>query len=158
MKVVVPATSANLGPGFDALGLALSFHNEIKIKKSKFFSISVKGEGSTNPRLKKNNVFVNIFYDTYMKFKDTKDNFRFEFKNNIPLARGMGSSSAVIIGAIGAAYYAAGLGVPKHQILNDALYYESHPDNITPATYGGFTSSIVESNQVFHQKKNCLLI
>jgi homoserine kinase len=154
MRVYVPATSANLGPGFDSLGLALDFHNEIKIKRSKFFSISIKGEGSSNSKLKKNNIFVNIFYDIYTKFNQKKDNFRFEFQNAIPLARGMGSSSAVIIGAIGAAYQASGLGLTKKQILNDALYYENHPDNITPATYGGFTSSIITSNQVIYQKKD----
>ena len=56
MVVSVPATSANLGPGFDTLGLAINFRNRVKIKPSKFFSISIKGEGENNPKIKTNNI------------------------------------------------------------------------------------------------------
>ena len=66
MKIKIPATSANLGPGFDCLGLALSLHNEVVIKPSSYQSISVKGEGEENIKLKKNNIFVNKF--RYIKF------------------------------------------------------------------------------------------
>jgi len=149
----VPATSANLGPGFDTLGLAIDLKNRVIIKKSKFLSISLKGEGENNYRLKTNNKFVSIFYEIYQSLTGRRDNFRFEFQNNIPLARGMGSSSAVIVSAIGSAYEMAGLKVPKEKILNKALIYENHPDNISPAVYGGFTVSIIDAEKVYVKKK-----
>ncbi|EAK0343959.1 homoserine kinase [Campylobacter jejuni] len=153
MKILVPATSANLGPGFDCLGLSLKLFNETQIQKSGVFSISIGGEGSDNIFLKKNNIFVNIFYEIYEKLSGKKDNFRFIFQNNIPLSRGLGSSSAVIVGAIASAYYMSGFKVEKKRILDEALIYENHPDNIAPATLGGFVCSLVEKNKVYSIKK-----
>ena len=63
MRITVPATSANLGPGFDTLGLAIKLKNQVIIKPAKFHSVSLKGEGSKNPMLKDNNMFVSIFND-----------------------------------------------------------------------------------------------
>jgi len=148
VKIKIPATSANLGPGFDCLGLAIALYNEVSIKPSSYQSISVKGEGEENAKLKKNNIFVSIFYDIYQELKGKKDPFRFEFFNNIPFSRGMGSSSAVIVGAIASAYEMAGIKASRETILNKAIIYETHPDNIAPAVYGGFTSSIVENGKV----------
>lgn len=153
MKILVPATSANLGPGFDCLGLSLKLFNETQIQKSGVFSISIGGEGSDNIFLKKNNIFVNIFYEIYEKLSGKKDNFRFIFQNNISLSRGLGSSSAVIVGAIASAYYMSGFKVEKKRILDEALIYENHPDNIAPATLGGFVCSLVEKNKVYSIKK-----
>lgn len=153
MRILVPATSANLGPGFDCLGLSLALFNDTIIEKSNFFSISINGEGSENLNLKKNNIFVNIFTEIYQRLSGKKDFFRFIFNNNIPLSRGLGSSSAVIIGAIGAAYEMAGFKAEREKILNEALKYENHPDNIAPATLGGFVVSIVENEKVFSIKK-----
>lgn len=153
MKILVPATSANLGPGFDCLGLSLELFNETTIQKSSLFSISVEGEGRDNVFLKKNNIFVNIFYEIYEKLSGKKDNFRFVFQNNIPLSRGLGSSSAVIVGAIASAYYMSGFKVEKERILDEALIYENHPDNIAPATLGGFVCSLVEKNKIYSIKK-----
>ena len=148
MKIKIPATSANLGPGFDCLGLAIALYNEVSIKPSSYQSISVKGEGEENAKLKKNNIFVSIFYDIYQELTGKKDPFRFEFFNHIPFSRGMGSSSAVIVGAIASAYEMAGIKASRETILNKAIIYETHPDNIAPAVYGGFTSSIVENGKV----------
>ncbi len=148
MKIKIPATSANLGPGFDCLGLAIALYNEVSIKPSSYQSISVKGEGEENAKLKKNNIFVSIFYDIYQELTGKKDPFRFEFFNNIPFSRGMGSSSAVIVGAIASAYEMAGIKASRETILNKAIIYETHPDNIAPAVYGGFTSSIIENGKV----------
>ncbi len=148
MKIKIPATSANLGPGFDCLGLAIALYNEVSIKPASYQSISVKGEGEENVKLKNNNIFVSIFYEIYQELVGKKDPFRFEFYNNIPFSRGLGSSSAVIVGAIASAYEMAGIKASRETILNKALIYETHPDNIAPAVYGGFTSSVVENNKV----------
>lgn len=154
MKILVPATSANLGPGFDCLGISLKLYNSVEIQKSSLLSISVSGEGSENIALKKHNMFVNIFYEIYKQLTGKKDHFRFIFENNIPLSRGLGSSSAVIVGAIGAAYAMSGFKIDKEKVLNEALKYESHPDNIAPATLGGFVCSLVKNEKVYSIKKN----
>ncbi|MBN2963451.1 homoserine kinase [Sulfurospirillum sp. T05] len=154
MKIYIPATSANLGPGFDALGLSLSLHNRVSITPSSLGSISIKGEGADRPRLKTHNPFVSIFHEVYTQMSGRKRSFRFEFENKIPLSRGLGSSSAVIVGAIASAYHMAGMRVEKENVLNRALEYESHPDNIAPAVHGGFTTSIVHEGKVYTQKKS----
>lgn len=154
MTIKVPATSANLGPGFDSLGLAIELNNIISIKPSDFISVSIKGEGSNKPGIKTNNQFVNIFYNFYVKLVGRRDNFRFEFNNHIPFSRGLGSSSAVIVSAIASAYEMAEVALSKEAILDKALFYETHPDNIAPAVHGGFTASMTLRNEhVYTQKK-----
>ncbi|NQY52384.1 MAG: homoserine kinase [Campylobacteraceae bacterium] len=148
MRVTVPATSANLGPGFDTLGLAIKLKNQVIIKPAKFHSVSLKGEGSKNPMLKDNNMFVSIFNDFYFNLTQRRKHFRFEFENQIPLSRGLGSSSAVIVSAIASAYAIEGIELSKSKLLNMALAYESHPDNITPAVMGGFCVATVKDNEV----------
>lgn len=152
MVIKIPATSANLGPGFDALGLSLELYNVVEITKQKLTSVSVSGEGSDNIKLKKQNSFVNIFKEIYKNLVGNDQNFRFVFNNNIPFSRGLGSSSAVIVGAVASAYEMAQISVKRSKILNEALKYESHPDNIAPAVYGGFVSSIVDNGAVYSQK------
>ena len=154
MTISVPATSANLGPGFDSLGLAVDLRNMVEFHPCKFFSIAIKGEGANNPRLKGNNLFVSIFNEHYARLTQVKQNFKFTFYNQIPMSRGLGSSSAVIVSAIATAHEAAGVRVSHRRILNHALAYESHPDNITPAVMGGFNAATIEKNKVFSQKKH----
>ncbi|MBL3519774.1 homoserine kinase [Arcobacter lanthieri] len=154
MRVSVPATSANLGPGFDCLGLAVSLKNQVIIKPSKFHSVSLKGEGSNNPALKDNNMFISIFNDFYYNLTQKKRHFRFEFFNEIPLSRGLGSSSAVIVSAIASAYAIEGIKVDKSKLLNLSLAYENHPDNITPAVMGGFNVACVQENEVKYINKS----
>ncbi len=153
MIIKAPATSANLGPGFDTLGLAIDLQNRVKITKANFISISVKGEGANRAKVKTNNQFVTIFYNFYIKLMGRRDPFRFEFFNNIPFSRGLGSSSAVIVSAIASAYHMADINLSKNSILNKALFYEPHPDNIAPATHGGFVSSLIFKDKVITQKK-----
>jgi homoserine kinase len=154
MKISVPATSANLGPGFDTLGIALDIRNEVSIKPAKFHSVSLKGEGANNPKLKDNNMFISTFNDFHQNLSSQRQQFRFEFQNKVPLSRGLGSSSAVIISAIASAYAIEKIDIPRKKLLNLALSYESHPDNITPAVMGGFTVATIHDNEVFFIKKN----
>lgn len=154
MFVSVPATSANLGPGFDSLGLAVDLRNQVELVPSRFFAVSIKGEGENNPRLKGNNLFVSIFNEHYRRLTQKRQSFKFTFYNQIPMSRGLGSSSAVIVSAISCAHEAAGVKVSKRRILNHALVYESHPDNITPAVMGGFNAAMVEKQKVFSQQKH----
>jgi homoserine kinase len=153
-SATIPATSANLGPGFDTLGLALQLYNRSVVKRSKFFSLSIRGEGRENVKLKNNNLFVNIFNYHYKRLTGKRDYFSFTFHNDIPLSRGLGSSSATIMSALALAYEAAGVKYTKSELLSKALYYESHPDNITPALCGGFTASLVDRSRVRYIKKS----
>ena len=153
MVITVPATSANLGPGFDTLGLALNLRNEIEIKPAEYTSIEIYGENAEYLKSLKRNFFVEIFNDIYKNLTGKVDNFSFKFNNKIPLSRGLGSSSAVIVAAITAAYEMAQVPYKKDKIINTALAYEPHPDNITPATLGGFCVAKLRKNKVFFLKK-----
>jgi homoserine kinase len=113
----------------------------------------LKGEGANNPKLKDNNMFISTFNDFHQNLSNIKQQFRFEFNNAIPLSRGLGSSSAVIISAIASAYAIEGIKLSDKKLLNLALSYESHPDNITPAVMGGFTVSSIFENEVYYIRK-----
>lgn len=145
MIVSVPATSANLGPGFDTLGLALKLRNSFSITPSSLNSISISGEGGNYPKLRVNNAFVKIFNEILSLNGYPSSFFKFNLNNAIPISRGLGSSSAVIIGAIVSAYCVMQKPINKDEILQLALGYEKHPDNITPALYGGFNIAMLEN-------------
>ncbi len=153
MVITVPATSANLGPGFDTLGLALNLRNEIEIKRSNITSIEIYGENAEFLRTLKRNYFVEIFSEIYKNLTGYEPKYSFKFNNKIPLSRGLGSSSAVIVAAIAAAYEAAQVPYKKDKIVNTAFNYEFHPDNITPATLGGFCVAKIRKNKIFFLKK-----
>jgi homoserine kinase len=155
IKIQIPATSANMGPGFDSLGVAVSFYNTIEVQRSDKYSMNVYGEGSDNPKIQTNTMFLNIFETTYRSINDNKlDTFKFIFNNNIPISRGLGSSSIVILGAIYCAYLISDINISKRDLLNLALEYEKHADNITPAVYGGFCISSLHKNKVLSIHKS----
>lgn len=153
MIVRIPATSANLGPGFDSLGLALQLYNDFQITPSILQSIKIQGEGEGVPKLLKENNFIKIFKEVGASLINAESaNYSFLLQNNIPISRGLGSSSAAIVGAIVGAYQALGVKYTKDIIINRALKYERHPDNITPAVNGGFNVSMLKNNRVFYIK------
>ncbi len=80
MNILIPATSANLGPGFDALGLSLKLFNSVKIEPSKFSSVSINGEGSDSTNLKRNNIFLSIFNEIFLELTGKNENFRIVFE------------------------------------------------------------------------------
>lgn len=153
MIISVPATSANLGPGFDCLGLSLNFRNRFKITYAKETKVVISGEGVDRLRADENNLFVKIFRETFEDLAQVQEHFHFHLLNQIPISRGMGSSSAMIIGAISGAFLMAGKRLDKGAILNRAIQYEKHPDNIAPATFGGFVVSMLEKRKVFYLKQ-----
>lgn len=152
MIVRIPATSANLGPGFDSLGLALQLYNDFHITPSILQSIKIQGEGEGVPKLLKENNFIKIFNEVRASLDAESANHSFLLQNNIPISRGLGSSSAAIVGAIVGAYQSLGVKYTKDIIINRALKYEKHPDNITPAVNGGFNVSMLKNNRVFYIK------
>ncbi len=152
LEIYTPATSANLGPGFDCLGVSLKLYNRVQITPAAQTQVFIKGEGEGDERLVCDNVFVRIFQDSLASLgvKDAK--FKFDFDNRIPFSRGLGSSSSVVVGAIAAAHFFATNKAEKRAVLNEALRYENHPDNIAPAALGGFSASVVKGGEVVSQR------
>ena len=137
VTVRVPATTANLGPGFDCLGLALDIYNTVSISSSPVFQIDVTGEGAgVLPRDAQN-----IAYKAVQALADEAGRelppLRLSLGNEIPLARGLGSSAAAIVGALLAANHVLESHLSKDQLLTLACRLEGHPDNVAPALLGG---------------------
>lgn len=153
MIISTPATSANLGPGFDTLGLSINLRNEVEIKFSDVEKIEIYGENASFLRTLPSNMFVNIFSEVFENLTGKKPVCHYKFNNKIPISRGLGSSSALIASAITAAYELAEIPYKKDRILNYALTYEHHPDNITPAILGGFCVAKLKKNRVYFLKK-----
>lgn len=153
MIVRIPATSANLGPGFDTLGLALGLYNDFQITPSILQSIKIDGEGSDIPKLLKDNNFIRVFKEVYAELGGKEENFSFYLKNAIPVSRGLGSSSAVVVGAIVSAYEMLQIPYTRDMVLSKAIKFERHPDNITPAVNGGFNIAMVKAGRVFYIKQ-----
>lgn len=149
----IPATSANIGSGFDSVGLALNLYNEIYIYEnynSKKIEFEIFGEGE-NEISKKDNMIYSAMKLVFKKLK-SKPNKGYIIKciNRIPLSRGLGSSSAAIIGGLLCANFILGnkLKIEK-DILNMAVQIEGHPDNVAPAILGGIISGVVKKEEDF---------
>ncbi|MBC2722596.1 homoserine kinase [Desulfosporosinus sp.] len=141
-RIKIPATSANLGPGFDCMGMALQLYNTITIEKNRPFRISLAGSYRDGiPADESNLVWRTMchFWDLIHYPTPTLD---LTFENCIPPARGLGSSSAAIVGGLVAANLIAGSPYTKLELLQVADALEGHPDNVTPALYGGVTLSV----------------
>lgn len=139
IKVSVPATCANIGPGFDVFGMALGLYNYIWIEdESNGFSLEIEGEGADVLPNTSENLMVKAFTSIY---KGDLGKFSIRFQNNIPLARGLGSSATAIIGGLFAANTLLGNIYTKEELLERAISIEGHPDNVTPSVLGGFTIS-----------------
>ena len=146
IKVRVPATSANLGPGFDSLGLALNIYNEyeFELKESKglFF------EGFEEEFQNEDNII-------FMAIKKVFDKYDFKFngirikiiKQDIPISRGLGSSSSCIVAGLIGAFALMNMEINRDEILSLAVDIEGHPDNVCPAIFGGLVSTIMVDNK-----------
>ncbi len=135
--VKVPATTANIGPGFDVLGLALDIYNIYKVQSASKFSIQIQGEGAEILPKDESNLVVRCFKQILAHYGKQVDPYAFEINNSIPLSRGLGSSASAIIGAIFLAYQVLNRPLNAHEILKWALPWEGHADNLTPALLGG---------------------
>jgi homoserine kinase len=128
--VRVPASSANLGPGYDAMAAAVSLHLELEVEETGEFSLDPGGlEVSTG----RDNLVVRAFEDLH-----PADGIAFRLRSEIPLARGLGSSAAAIVAGLFAADHLFELALSKEEMLARATELEGHPDNVAAAIYGGF--------------------
>ena len=146
-KVVVrvPATSANMGPGFDAIGMAVDMWSTITVERSDKFEIICEGEGSHDMPLDETNLVCSSLRVAFKKAGKPVPLLKYHLVNRIPYARGLGSSSAAIVGGLLAGCVLAGHRVPtwgSEELLNMAAEIEGHPDNVAPALYGGIQLGI----------------
>jgi homoserine kinase len=128
--VRVPASSANLGPGYDVLAAALSLHLELEVFETGEFSVDASGSPVPADR---SNLCVRAFESLH-----PADGLRFEIRTEIPPARGLGSSAAAIVAGLMAADHLFELALDHDEIYARAVELEGHPDNVGAALYGGF--------------------
>jgi homoserine kinase len=126
--VRVPASSANLGPGYDVLAAALALELELEVTETGEFSV----ETDTDVARDRSNLCVRAFEALH-----SADGLRFEIRADIPLARGLGSSAAAIVAGLVAADHMFELGLEREAIYARAVELEGHPDNVGAALYGG---------------------
>ena len=166
VTVKVPATTANIGPGFDCLGMALPIYNTITIEETVLpgtgIEINVMSDSDSFDQLSldqvptdENSIVYKAVELLYNSIGQTPSELRINIQTNIPVARGLGSSSAVIVGALVAANELLGRPADEMALLTIASEIEGHPDNITPAIVGGLViSSQEDDGSVIYSKLN----
>ena len=149
ITVKVPASSANMGSGFDTLGIALNLYNRVEIDEiPEGLEISAPGFSGYIPSDRSNLIFkaMNTVFD-YTDYKPT--GIRIAQNSSIPMTRGLGSSSACIIAGMLGANVISGRKLTYKEILNLASKQEGHPDNVAPALYGGFCVSMFNGETTY---------
>ena len=155
VTVKIPATSANLGPGFDTLGMALSFYDEYVAEViASGLEIEIVGEGEKDIPRDETNLIYSTIKLVFERFGKSVPAIKITCHNNIPHGRGMGSSGAAVAGGV---MLAAGLLRPEivlseQQLLQLATEIEGHPDNVAPALFGGLTIAWSDENGPHHEK------
>lgn len=153
--VRVPASSANLGPGFDCMGIALNLYCRAEFTEcEKDFEISIVNEGSDYVPKNENNLVYKAMKRLYDKAGKKLTGVRVILNSDIPVTRGLGSSSAAIVSGLLGANYMLGNIFSKEELLYEAYELEGHPDNVTPALLGGFTISFPERKSIVYSKTN----
>ena len=150
MKILikVPATSANLGPGFDSLGLALDLWNETAVTLAIEFSVRVKGEGADKLATGKNNLIIRAAQRLAEVAGRSLPTFHANCANQIPLSSGLGSSSAATLTGLLAGNALLGKPLLREEILAIATEMEGHPDNVAAALMGGLVVSTMDKDKV----------
>jgi homoserine kinase len=143
VKVKVPATSANLGPGFDTLGIALSYYDDLEVSWATpgTLSIELTGEGKDQVPLDESHLVVQAIMETFKRAGQPKPGLILRATNRIPHGRGMGSSgAAVVAGIVAAKGLLQGIFEISDKLMLDiATEFENHPDNVAPALFGGLS-------------------
>ncbi|MCY6370139.1 homoserine kinase [Clostridium ganghwense] len=154
IKIRIPATTANMGPGFDSFGMALKFYNEIWIEEIKQ-GIQVIQEGKPSEIPLEDNLIYTSLVKILNKYGYDYHGFKIEVKEcNIPISRGLGSSAACIVAGITAANALMGNVLSTDDIIREAVEIEGHPDNIVPAVIGGMVVSLMDEDKVIYSKVN----
>ncbi|MEL6164833.1 MAG: homoserine kinase [Cyanobacteria bacterium J06641_2] len=144
VSVTVPATTANLGPGFDCIGVALTLYNELKFTQQEVnqnqnqkLAINVTGTEAAKVANNESNLVYQAFIKFFQHVNQTPPQIKIDIKLGVPLARGLGSSATAIVGGLVGANLLAGEILTPAQIMELAIEIEGHPDNVVPALLGG---------------------
>lgn len=152
IKIRVPATSANLGPGFDCLGLALDLWNEIAFELGKDLKYRASGEGAE--KLNKGN--RNLLTKAYARLHDVcgrkMNGVHIAARNEIPMSSGLGSSAAAIVAGLFGANEMLGKPLDTDALLSLATEMEGHPDNVAPALLGGLVVSAMKQDEIITRR------
>jgi homoserine kinase len=154
ITIRVPATSANLGPGFDSLGLALDLWNDTVITLAIEYSAQVNGEGKERLPAGENNLIIRSAQKLAERAGRRLPPVHLDCTNRIPLSSGLGSSAAAKLTGLLGANVLLGKPLSKEEILDLATEMEGHPDNVASALLGGLVISTVENGKVFAHKVN----
>jgi len=145
ITVRVPATTANLGPGFDCFGLALGVYAELSFEERENGFVF----DGVDPRYcTEDNLAVQAYFRALKELNIAPGGLFVRIKSDIPVSRGMGSSASLIAAALTAANAAHGNALSAQTVLNLATELEGHPDNVAPALMGGLTVSMMQDGQV----------
>jgi homoserine kinase len=136
--VRVPASSANLGPGFDVLALALDLHLTVEAREGAKTTIDWSGQGAGEVPLNRRNLLVRAVQEPFDGWSRPLRGLELRVQNEIPIGRGLGSSAAAIVAGIILGARLRGLRMPAQRILELAFPLEGHGDNLAAALYGGF--------------------
>lgn len=154
IKIQIPATSANLGSGFDALGLALTYYNYINMEESDHIEII----SPDNPEVPLDD--TNLIYQSAKSLYDIcgrkLEGLKLEQINNIPMTRGLGSSSACIVGGLVGANHLLSNPLSDDDIVDLAAQIEGHPDNTAPALLGGIVTAVFDGKKVHWVKQEVM--
>lgn len=142
VTVTVPATTSNLGPGFDCIGAAFTLYNQFKFTRldshsSLTVDIAVAGAEAERVKTDESNLVYQAFVKFYQSLAQTPPPVRIEIQLGVPLARGLGSSATAIVGGLVGANELAGLPLEQAEVMELAIALEGHPDNVVPALLGG---------------------
>lgn len=152
VTIRVPATTANLGPGFDCLGMALDIWNEIHFHLGESPAVNVMGHGAGELSTNTDNLVYQASTRYLKEFGSRHISFSITCDNSIPLSRGLGSSSAAIVGGVLGASILAGEKDPDMEaLLRVAVDIEGHPDNVVAALFGGCQIVVEEEGVLLHQ-------
>ncbi|WP_061316304.1 homoserine kinase [Clostridium botulinum] len=149
VEVRVPATSANIGPGFDCLGVAVNIYNKFFVEEIEEGLIF---EGCADKFKNENNLIYVAMKKCFDKIGYKPTGLRIKIESDIPVSRGLGSSAACVVGGIVSANELAGGVLNKKELLDLAVGMEGHPDNVNPAFCGGMTASISDNREVIYSK------
>lgn len=140
VTITVPATTANIGPGFDCIGAALSLYNRLKFSiadSATELKIAVTGKEAPRVSTDKTNLAYQAFVKLYEHINQIPPSVEIEIDLGVPLARGLGSSATAIVGGLLGANQLAGHPLSQTEVMNLAIAIEGHPDNVVPALLGG---------------------
>ena len=149
IRVRVPATTANMGPGYDVLGMALSQYSTFQCQEDDKISLFIEGLESQKllGQDHEDNLVVRSMNHLFEYVNKYPKGYKLEIINDIPLARGMGSSASAIVGGLLVANHLVDAKLGQDQILMLATQIEGHPDNVAPALMGNIVlSAMVDDN------------